>query len=249
MDSVGCNIGCNILSARFYLDKWAAFSSGQRYPGQSEFGVVLDNETAKDVSFLPALSRRRLSGLSKLTLRLAHECMPDYQGYCVFGSQHGELQTTQKLLESIVNDELMSPAGFSSSVHNTAVGLHSINNRNIFPCTSIAAGLDTLTMCFIEAYSLLENNITDQVLVVFADDTIPDDLARFSEYKNERHGFAALIKNNGTGYPIQIEPRDKPNSHESDQLLALVDALQGTNDSTALLMQGETVDWQWVIYA
>ena len=140
----GVNVGTGIT-----LDNWSAFLPAQ-VGGHNQH--LLNADEALDVSFLPPMKRRRLSRLSRLSLRLAHTVAPDFQGYCVFGSQHGELVTTQGLLESVVKGEIVSPAGFSASVHNTAVGLHSINCKNNYPCTSVAAGLDTLAMCFVETW-------------------------------------------------------------------------------------------------
>jgi len=229
------------------LQSWAAYTPGYITADVLRESKVLADELAVDVSFLAPLSRRRLSGLSRLSLRLAHECVPGFQGYCVFGSQHGELQTTQKLLESIVGGELLSPAGFSSSVHNTAVGLHSINNRNTYPCTSIAAGVDTLVACFIEAFSILDNNQADEVLVVFADDRIPQDLANYLDNENEMHGFAALVKKGGDGQQVQLTSvSEQIHPVTTGQVSALIQALSSSNDSVEVTMAGESAHWRWV---
>ena len=181
----GVNVEIN-----FTLTNWSAYVA-DRIEGDNQH--LLSTEQILDVSFLPPLKRRRLSNLSRMSLRLAHSIAPDYKGYCVFGSQHGELVTTQGLLESIVQGEIVSPAGFSASVHNTAVGLHSINCKNTYPCTSIAAGIDTLPMCFAESFAILNSGEASEVLLVFADDVVPDSLAGFVD-GNEMRGFAALVK-------------------------------------------------------
>jgi hypothetical protein len=181
----GVNVGIS-----FTLENWSAYVADR---GEGDSRHLLSTEQVLDVSFLPPLKRRRLSKLSRMSLRLAHTVAPDYQGYCVFGSQHGELVTTQGLLESIVQGEIVSPAGFSASVHNTAVGLHSINCKNTYPCTSIAAGIDTLAMCFIESVALLNSGEANEVLLVCADDVVPDSLDEFVE-DNEMQGFATLVK-------------------------------------------------------
>jgi len=235
----------SILRINFALEAWCAFSPHWLQHQEIE---LLDLDTATDVKFLPAIKRRRLSALSRLCLRLAHTIVPEYQGKCVFGSQHGELVTTQGLLQSIVAGEVVSPAGFSASVHNTAVGLHSINNQNTAACTSIAAGVDTLAMCFVEAYGLLKQDHLQQVLVVFADDVLPDELAEFVSI-NQLHGFAALVRlydeSSGTGLKrmqlAQIEK--KVEIVDKDPISPLIGCLIEGHPMCST--KGEINDWNW----
>ncbi len=236
------------MTAQLSFECWTAYTTADLPTGSDSSGKLLDLEMATDVSFLPPLSRRRLSGLTRLSLRLAHECAPEFQGFCVFGSQHGEILTTQKLLESIASNELVSPAGFSSSVHNTAVGMHSINNKNEFPCTSVSAGVDTLTMCFFEAYALLKSGITDKVLVVYADDRIPDGLAEFVADENVMRGFAALVTTSNAGTPVTI--RQKENKITNDELCQVHKLAAALIEKPATVffdISGERIDWRWEI--
>ena len=234
-----------MLTINFNLDAWCAFSPGGLAHSATE---LLDQETATDVKFLPPIKRRRLSALSRLSLRLAHTIAPEFQGFCVFGSQHGELVTTQGLLQSIVEQQVVSPAGFSVSVHNTAAGLHSINNQNTSACTSIAAGLDTLAMCFVEAYGLLESARQKQVLVVFADDGLPDELAEFAKL-NQLHGMAAVISlNNGKQRAglISVRLEQAKNNLEpanSDPVATVTGCLLERRSHCST--PGELNDWNW----
>jgi len=233
-----------MAGAMFSLQNWRAYLP-KRFPDGSPY--LLSDEVATNVGFLPALSRRRMSRLSKLSLRLAQECAPDYQGYSVFGSQHGELVTTQGLLESIADGELLSPAGFSASVHNTAVGLHSINNRNEYPCTSIAAGRDTLPSCFVEAFSLLQTG-ADRVLLVYADDVVPAPLDVFLQDQNDLRGFGAVMTRAEAHAPgtIELVQLDKLLADSEDEpLAALITFLLQSDTQNEVRMPGECVDWRW----
>lgn len=236
----GVNVGTAVR-----LENWCAYLPDM-VEGQEQPSSLLSADDALNVSFLPAMKRRRLSNLSKLCLRLAHTVAPDFQGYCVFGSQHGELVTTQALLESIVQGEIVSPAGFSSSVHNTAVGLHSINCKNTYPCTSIAAGTDTLAMCFIEAYALLKSGEADKVLLVCADDVVPDGLASFVD-NNELRGFAAVIKKADakTGGTLILSQEGKREQTERNEAIRLVASFLYNSEQDSVLVPGETGQWRW----
>jgi len=233
------------MRIRFSVKTWCAYSP------QMNAVNLLDAQTAVDVRFLPAMKRRRLSDLSRLSLRLAHNTAPHFKGRCVFGSQHGELITTQRLLHSIVDAEVMSPAGFSASVHNTAVGLHSINCQNTAPCTSIAAGRDSLAMCFIEAYSMLEqehllgSNPLADVLIVFADDKMPEALDEFVSI-SQLHGIAVRLGKDipETGMPVvSLEQIDKRDRVDRDPVSPLISGLLG--ESSSCCTMGELGDWSW----
>ncbi len=236
------------MGVNFTMQSWCGYLSSELpLPASPQ---VLDTELATDVSFLPPLSRRRLSRLSKLSLRLARQVAPDYQGYCVFGSQHGELVTTQSLLEGMVKGELMSPAGFSASVHNTAAGLHSIHQKNTWPCTSIAAGTDTLPACFMEAYALLCAG-AEQVLLVYADDKLPSSLSKFSSLPDVMQGFAALLKpENQAGIRLSlthttVQTADK----KTGPVEALLAFMLNEDADNTLQVAGEVMDWRWQAHA
>lgn len=227
----------------FTLENWCAFLPG-RTEGQAR--GLLSADEALDVSFLPPMKRRRLSNLSRLSLRLAEVVAPDFQGYCVFGSQHGELITTQKLLESIVQGEIVSPAGFSASVHNTAVGLHSINVNNTYPCTSLSAGMDTLAMCFVEACALLESGEAQQVLLVCADDVVPEGLAGYVD-ENEMRGFAAMIKSadHTDGRAITLSQIGAGNKTKENESIRSLVSFIGNTGQDSVVVPGETGQWRW----
>mgnify|MGYP000190058020 FL=1 len=233
---------------RLQLQNWCAYHSDYALSGTSEIPALLDEERAFDVSFLPALRRRRLSRLSRLCLRLANQVSPAFQGYCVFGSQHGELVTTITLLEQICQGELPSPAGFSASVHNTAAGLHSINTGNEQPYTSVAAGRDTLPMCLLEAWSILTNRLAEQVLVVFADDAVPALYQSFSEQDAAAYGLAAVVNLAEGGKQIRIDADYRGAREEKMQGMRELISLLVRGDATAnMLWHGESHNWMWAV--
>lgn len=228
------------------LQNWCAFHSAYAPSAASQPDRMLGESLAFDVTFLPALRRRRMSRLSRLCLRLAHQVSPAFQGYCVFGSQHGELVTTQALLEQICQDELPSPAGFSASVHNTAAGLHSINSANEQPYTSVAAGQDTLPMCFHEVWSILASRLADHVLLVFADDAVPAVYRPFTESGTATYGFAALLGLAHGGKQIRLAADyRKSGERGSDGMLQLVELLGQAGSQAELRWPGEAHDWMW----
>lgn len=140
--------------------------------------VTLDNKTDK-FNLLPAMQRRRMSKLSKLAVQTALLLMQQEKiDYLIFASRHGEIARTTKIISDIVQDEDISPMAFAQSVHNTAVGLTTIIAKKAIAATSIAAGGQTVYAALIEAYTYLQVNNQDKVLVVVFDEQIPDIYAK-----------------------------------------------------------------------
>ncbi len=93
-----------------------------------------------DVSFVPRMERRRLTGVERAALSVARKVYPEGEEVpVVFASRWGEIGTTVKLMRQCHDDGEMSPAGFSASVHNAAPGAFSLLMKNRAPYTAIAA--------------------------------------------------------------------------------------------------------------
>ena len=86
--------------------------------------------------------RRRLSRASRILINLAHTC--EYKtGVMVYGSAYGELTDTVSILESIKNEDTVSPTAFQNSVYNTAASYHSIVEGNTSEILTLSCGDST----------------------------------------------------------------------------------------------------------
>ena len=111
-----------------------------------------DGTVAKpDVSFIPPLERRRLTGVERAALAVAWQVRPEGEVPVVFASRWGEIGVTVKLMTQFHADREMSPAGFSASVHNAAPGAFSLLTHNHAPYTAIAARERSLEAGLLEA--------------------------------------------------------------------------------------------------
>ena len=104
-----------------------------------------------DVSFIPPLERRRLTGVERAALAVAWQVRPEGEVPVVFASRWGEIGVTVKLMTQFHADREMSPAGFSASVHNAAPGAFSLLTHNHAPYTAIAARERSLEAGLLEA--------------------------------------------------------------------------------------------------
>jgi hypothetical protein len=143
-----------------------------------------------DLSLLTPTLRRGLSDPTRLFLHVArgaleHARLPAAQMHVVFASAFGEIVAAEKLMAQAFSENGSSPARFRHSVHNTAAGLFSISTHNRLPATAIAAGWDTPAMGLLEASALLAQGGAEHVLLVFAEEPVPEALSA-------EHGYPAL---------------------------------------------------------
>lgn len=163
---------------KFDITGWQAWAPGvSSYEDWLAWCVqprLLESAETADVSFLPALQRRRLSPLARMAFHVGWplaEMMPAQP--LVFCSRHGETPRNLQLLTSLAQREDLSPTHFSLSVHNAVVGLWSIFRNDSSEMTSIAGAEDGLEHALLEAQLLLAAG-EPSVLVIIVEDQQPD---------------------------------------------------------------------------
>ena len=121
-----------------------------------------------DVSFVPPMERRRLTGVERAALSVAWQVKTDAELPVVFASRWGEIGVTLKLMNQFHADGEMSPAGFSASVHNAAPGAFSLLTKNHAPYTAIAARDRSLEAGLLETLVLRR-----EAIFVYAEEATP----------------------------------------------------------------------------
>ena len=122
-----------------------------------------------DVSFIPPMERRRLTGVERAALSVAWRVRPEGEVPVVFASRWGEIGVTVKLMQQFHLEGEMSPAGFSASVHNAAPGAFSLLTGNHAPYTAIAARERSLEAGLLETLALGRSAV-----FVFAEEATPE---------------------------------------------------------------------------
>lgn len=156
----------------FNIAQWRAWAPGlattEDWQQWSRNPTVPDDQDdAPDVSFLPAMQRRRLSRLARMAFSVGwplaegHDRLP-----LVFVSRHGETPRTFDILSDLAADQPLSPTQFSLSVHNAVIGLWSILRGETSEMTALAAAGDGLEHGVLEAAALLADGATAVLLVV-----------------------------------------------------------------------------------
>lgn len=105
-----------------------------------------------DVSFIPMLLRRKLNKFGRAGLYTLYNSYDNGTNpNLVFASCYGDVERVEKLLTQRQEDGEVSPAGFSSSVHNATVGLFSLLEKIKTAYNSISAGEKTIASAFLES--------------------------------------------------------------------------------------------------
>lgn len=182
----------------FTVQRWSAWAPSLDSPeawrlwadGDTDLPV---EEAVPDVRDLPAGLRRRLSRLGKIALRVAMDIETEETPRVVFSSRNGNVTEMLSLLKSLAVEEPISPTGFGMSVHNSLAGMLSIVSKNRASQTAIAAGGESLCLGLIEALTCLKEDPSVPVLLLHADETLPDFYAPFQDTEVPVCALALLI--------------------------------------------------------
>jgi hypothetical protein len=143
---------------------------------------------------VPQILRRRVGALGRQALKAAWTVAP--QGArTVFASRHGEFDRTLGILEQLARDEAPSPAEFSLSVHHALAGLLSIATSDTQGHTAVAAGRESALYGLLEAVALLAEAPDRPVLLVHADEPLPEPFCQLDDgVPEEPLAFALLLE-------------------------------------------------------
>lgn len=199
---------------------------------------------APDVRFIDSQLRRRLGPLARMMLHAAHDCARDLPAVrLVFASQHGELGYTVSLMRALAEQEPLSPATFSLSVHNSAAGLFSILRADRSESTALAAGDETFGHALVEGCCQLDADPQRPVLVVYADGPFPEEYRPFAEGPQESRALALLLSNEAPRTAtLEVRPAGTASRSAGRQAEAFLAYLAEGRPAT---WTGEQRTWSW----
>ncbi len=198
------------------ITNWAAWSPGltnrDEWVRWAQNPTALGRSGAPEVEFLPAMQRRRCDALSRMCFQVIHEvCPPEGLGdlTSVFASRHGSFGNMTALLFALADGRALSPNGFSHSVHNTQAGLFSIWAQNRAASTCVAGGAETFGAGLLEALGSLTSDPERTVLLVVADEAVPEPFDSLCDDKGA-YAVALLLRSPeslsaGTALSVQLE--------------------------------------------
>lgn len=219
------------LVITFNIAQWRAWAPGlETVEDWRQWSLspspVANGDAAPDVSFLPAMQRRRLSRLARMAFSVGwplaegREQLP-----LVFVSRHGETPRTFDILSDLATDQPLSPTQFSLSVHNAVIGLWSIMRGETSEMTALAAAGDGLEHGVFEACALLAEG-APAVLLIVSEEQPPDAYANWIDDVPFPYAVGLLLTP-GTDWQLSLGPDSEglPRAkwpHALDLLLTLL---------------------------
>lgn len=239
---------------KFDIKGWQAWAPGVsshedwRVWCAQPYELEFSSETA-DVSFLPALQRRRLSPLARMAFHVGWplaEMMPAQP--LVFCSRHGETPRNLQLLTNLAQQEDLSPTHFSLSVHNAVAGLWSIFRNDTSEMTSIAGVEDGLEHALVEAQLLLAAG-APSVLLIIAEDQQPSEYLPWIDDVPFAYALALQLVP-GQQWQLELSSLNTDSAIESKSwphALQLLPLLMGTQQHLALRVANRQWNWQRLV--
>ncbi|MCL1915785.1 MAG: beta-ketoacyl synthase chain length factor [Desulfovibrionaceae bacterium] len=173
------------------LAHWREWALGLRFPA-----IPGDGEEAAgpDLSFTPPLFRRRLSLISKMTVRVAHELLPfSARARIFFLSLRGEIGQQFKISCAFLEEALVRPASFSHSVFNTPVAMASIVLGLTAGYTALYSGEGGFYAGFQAAAAPLLAGDADESVLIYADEAAPEEYGRLCPPDNLPLAFGVAL--------------------------------------------------------
>lgn len=202
--------------------------------------------TPLDMQFVESTLRRKLSTLTKISLKVANDCVIETSHiHLVYASRHGDLSRTTAMLQDLANEESLSPTAFSMSVLNAFAGVYSISKNEQLPSISLSAGESSFGFGLLEACLQLANNPEVPVLFVYSDEPAPPVYGILEEAFSP-HAIAILLSNEASVKVNceMLESQSACSEFSTDtniQSFTFLDCLNGNQGQ----WQGEGRVWTW----
>jgi hypothetical protein len=193
------------MSQSLHLEDWAGWSAASLSP-TIDPTHALDALLGKPV--LPSMLRRRLDQAGKATCEILG--LLDVDGDCplVYASRHGDVASSLELLTALTQEEGLSPARFSMSVHNAVMGVYSIARKHRSPIQALGACGDEFEALMCEAQGYLAAGYSS-VVAVFSEGAMPSEYAPYTE-SPDSPCVVGLRLTATRGESLRAEPGERP---------------------------------------
>ena len=195
-------------------ENWNSWAKGEIQIEQTKDSPKLE--------YTDPLFRRRLSQISKMTIHTIHNLIEsinsenpesfDKETKIVFCSMRGEIEREFTINKSLIEDEMILPAGFSLSVFNTPVALATLAFKLTGGYSVLYPSKNNFANCFNAAVAPLLAGTEEQIIFVYADELVPEVYGQKRPAENIPFSFATLISTEKTKDAIEINDLSKISS-------------------------------------
>ena len=148
------------------------------YIERVEYFIPSEEQPLPDVKFVPMLTRRRLSQLSKMVVYVNAAISKDKSPCKVtFASQYGEISQQLKISQALLDTGNVSPAHFSLSVFNASIANATILEKNTAGYSAVFSGKAAFREGLKDCVAALKAGSETERVFIFADEKIPETYA------------------------------------------------------------------------
>ena len=148
------------------------------YIERAEYFIPSEEQPLPDVKFVPMLTRRRLSQLSKMVVYVNAAISKDMSPCKVtFTSQYGEITQQLKISQALLDTGNVSPAHFSLSVFNASIANATILEKNTAGYSAVFSGKEAFREGLRDCMAALKAGSDSERVFIFADEKIPETYA------------------------------------------------------------------------
>ena len=176
------------------------------------------------MDFIPRAQRRRFSQITKYVFESVKNLIKENEQIPIFFvSKYGEINQQYNMSKKIVTEHEVSPALFSYSVFNTAIGQLTIFYKNNARAVSITCYDNFLDTIILQALAFLNNsNDYDKALLIIADEKLPQSYEEISKDKNYSFAFSFIISANKNDIDINIEIIDGEEKKDENSIIDFI---------------------------
>jgi Beta-ketoacyl synthase, N-terminal domain len=198
-----------------HLQYWTAWAPGlpdrpswEQWLRHVTFHVAHQDTPA--CAHIPPLLRRRCSNLARMVLEVAFRVCEEtqtspHQVYTIYCSRHGEMQTLRMLFDDLAAASPLSPTFFGNAVHHTPTGYWSITAQNSLISRTISGGEASFACGYLEASCLLNQYPEQPVLLVVADEILPEPFASAQPSPPFSYAVALLLRADANDGSISLQ--------------------------------------------
>ncbi len=194
------------------IENWQKWAKGE-----SSVQIEQTKDSPK-LEYTDPLFRRRLSQISKMTIHTIHNVIEsinsqktdffDKETKIVFCSFRGEIEREFTINKSLIEDEMILPAGFSLSVFNTPVALATLAFKLTGGYSVLYPSKNKFVDCFKAAVAPLLAGTEKQIIFVYADELVPEVYGEKRPAENIPFSFATLISTESNNKAIRFNIND-----------------------------------------
>ncbi|WP_181832628.1 beta-ketoacyl synthase chain length factor [Bosea caraganae] len=234
---------------RFAVRNWFAWTSERISSAQWRdwAGPCREDDFVPPVA-LPLSLRRRATPMGQTLLAGALGFTEIVQeARYVQASRHGEFSRARQTLLALAQEEELSPAEFSMSVHHGLAGLLSIHAQNRQGHIALAAGTESFACGLLEAAACIAERPQTPILLLYADEKLPHEFAGLAGPESALPCVMVLgltaPRMDGDDIILTQEPASRPGDPSPSAALDFLRFL--LSGEAQAVSHGEHWDWTW----